>query len=79
MSFSALHDQRDCLKILQQVESVLEGAYYRAAGSIADPAVIRTIAEIMAAEAQHLTVLTGLRHPGQYDRAVPSAFVEGMY
>jgi bacterioferritin (cytochrome b1) len=79
MSFSELHDQRDCLKILQQVESVLEGAYFRAVTRVGDPAVLRTIAEIMAAEAQHWTALTGLRHPGQIDRAVPYAFVEGVW
>ncbi len=79
MSFSALHDQRDCLTILQQVESVLEGAYFRAVTRVVDPAVLRSIAEIMAAEAQHWTSLTGLRHPGQFDRAVPYAFVEGMW
>ena len=79
MSFSSLHSQRDCLKILQQVESVLEGAYYRASASVSDPAMVRTIAEIMAAEAQHWTTITDLRHPGQFDRAVPSAFVEGTF
>jgi Ferritin-like domain len=79
MSFSSLHSQRDCLKILQQVESVLEGAYYRAVASVLDPTTVRTIAEVMAAEAQHWTTITALRHPGQFDRAVPSAFVEGMY
>ncbi len=79
-SFSALHNQRDCLKILQQVESVLEGGYFRAIrNEVSEPLLIHTIAEIMAAEAQHWTALTGLRHPGIIERAVPSAFVEGMY
>ena len=76
-SFSALHSQRDCLKILQQVESVVEGGYFLAVEQVADPPIVRTFAEIMAAEAQHSTSLTGLLHPGGIDRAVPYAFVEG--
>lgn len=76
-SFSALHSQRDCLRILQQVESVVQGGYFLAVAQVADPAIVRTFAEIMAAEAQHSTSLTGLLHPGGIDRAVPYAFVEG--
>jgi bacterioferritin (cytochrome b1) len=76
-SFSALHSQRDCLKILQQVEAVVEGGYFLAIAQVADPAIVRTFAEIMGTEAQHSTSLTGLLHPGGIDRAVPYAFVEG--
>lgn len=76
-SFSALHSQRDCLKILQQVEEVVQGGYFLAVAQVADPAIVRTFAEIMANEAQHLTSLTGLLHPNGIDRAVPYAFVEG--
>jgi Ferritin-like domain len=76
-SFSALRSQRDCLKILQQVEEVVQGGYFLAVAQVADPAIVRTFAEIMANEAQHLTSLTGLLHPNGIDRAVPYAFVEG--
>lgn len=79
VSFSQLHTQRDCLLILQQLESVLEGAYFRAVSRVVDPGALRTISEIMAVEAQHWTAITGLRHPGSFDRAVPSPFVEGIY
>jgi hypothetical protein len=79
VSLSQLHRQRDCLLILQQLESVLEGAYFRAVSRVRDPGALRTIAEIMAVEAQHWTAITGLRHPGSFDRAVPSPFVEGIY
>jgi Ferritin-like domain len=78
-SFSALRSQRDCLKILQEVESVLEGGYYLAVAKVGQPALIRTMAAIMAVEAQHSTALTGLQHPGEVERAVPYAFVEGKH
>lgn len=78
-SFSSLHTQDDCLKILQQVEAAVEGGYFMAVGNFEDPTILRTFAEIMAAEAQHATSLTGLRHPGAIDRAVPYAFVEGTH
>lgn len=76
----ALHripDQRAALKLLIDVESLAEGAYFSAISKISDPALIRTCAEAMACEAQHWTVLSGIQHPGKIDRSVPYAFVQG--
>ena len=41
------------------------------------PALVRLSAQIMACEAQHWTVLSGLRNPGQYVKAIPWPYVYG--
>jgi Ferritin-like domain len=74
-----LHSEKDCLTVLQQVESVAEGAYYQALLAISDPGFIAAALQIMPAEAQHWTVLTELKFPGMIDFAVPYAYVEGTY
>jgi hypothetical protein len=43
----------------------------------ADVKLARTCASILGAEAQHYTALAGLLHPGDINKAVPGAFVEG--
>jgi hypothetical protein len=76
-SLAGLHTQRDCLKLLIDIEGVAEGGYYAAMRKLRDPALLRTCAAIMACEAQHWTVLSELQHPGEIARAVPSAYVQG--
>ncbi|HTX32012.1 MAG TPA: ferritin-like domain-containing protein [Solirubrobacteraceae bacterium] len=76
-SLTDLRNQHDCLKLLVDVESLAENAYFQAVGEIQDPALLRTCAEIMACEAQHWTVLSGFLNHQNVKKAVPYPFVEG--
>ncbi len=76
-SLTDLHSQNDCLKLLVDLESVAEGVYYTALKDLRSPTLQHLSAQIMACEAQHWTVLSGLRNPGQYVKAVPWPFVYG--
>lgn len=76
-SLTDLHSQNDCLKLLVDLESVAEGIHYTALKDLRSPALQRLSAQIMACEAQHWTVLSGLRNPGQYVKAIPWPFVYG--
>ena len=76
-SVSELHTQRDCLKLLIDVESVAEGAYFSAVGKLGDQGRIRTAAGIMGCEAQHWTILSGLLNNYNVQRSVPYPFVAG--
>jgi hypothetical protein len=74
---AALSSEDDCLRLLEQVESLVQGAYYVSMSKFADVKLARTCASILGAEAQHYTALAGLLHPGDINKAVPGAFVEG--
>lgn len=76
-SLTDLHTEKDCLKLLVDLESVAEGAYYTPLKDLTDPRQVRLCAQIMACEAQHWTVLSGLRNPGQYVKAIPWPYVYG--
>jgi Ferritin-like domain len=72
-----LTNQHDCLKLLVDVESLLENVYFDAVGNLADVSLVRLCAEIMGCEAQHWTILSGLLNHRDPERAVPHPFVEG--
>jgi hypothetical protein len=74
---ASLESEADCLRVLEQVESLVQGAYYVSMSKFADVKLARTCASILGAEAQHYTALAGLLHPGDINKAVPGAFVEG--
>ena len=76
-SLTDLHTQNDCLKLLVDLESVAEGIHYTALKDLRSPALQHLSAQIMACEAQHWTVVSGLRNPGQYVKAIPWPFVYG--
>jgi hypothetical protein len=76
-SLTDLHTQNDCLKLLVDLESAAEGAHYTALKDLRLPAHQNLSVQIMACEAQHWTVLSGLRNPGQYVKAIPWPFVFG--
>ncbi len=76
-SLSDLHSQNDGLKLLVDLESAAEGAHYTALKDLRRPELQHLSAQIMACEAQHWTVLSGLRNPGQYVKAIPWPFVYG--
>jgi hypothetical protein len=73
----SLHSSSDCLHLLLDVENVVNGVYYAAMSKFTDVALARTAAEIMASEAQHVTVLSELLYPGDFTRSVPYPFAEG--
>lgn len=72
-----LGTQHDCLRLLVDVESVAEGAWFTAIGQLADPRLAATGAAIMASEAQHWTVLSGFSHHDDPKIVVPYPFVRG--
>ncbi len=76
-SLTNLHTQDDCLKLLVDLESVAEGASYTPIKDLRRPELVQLCAQIMACEAQHWTVLSGLRNPGEYVKAVPWPYVYG--
>jgi Ferritin-like domain len=76
-SLSDLHTQNQALKLLVDLESVAEGIHYTALKDLRSPALQRLSAQMMACEAQHWTVLSGLRNPGEYVKSIPWPFVYG--
>ncbi|HYZ81456.1 MAG TPA: ferritin-like domain-containing protein [Solirubrobacteraceae bacterium] len=74
---ASLNSEQDCLRLLEQVESLAQGAYYVSMSKLADVHLARLCASILGAEAQHYTALAGLLHPGDINKAVPGPFVEG--
>jgi hypothetical protein len=76
-SLTGLETRHECLKLLIDVESLAEGAYFSAISKLSDPALLRMSAEIMGCEAQHWTLLSELQHRGDVKQAVPYPFVEG--
>jgi hypothetical protein len=76
-SLTDLHTEHACLKLLVDLESVAEGASYTPIRNLRHPDLVVLCARIMGCEAQHWTVLSGLRHPGQYVKAVPWPYVFG--
>jgi Ferritin-like domain len=76
-SLTGLKSQNDCLKLLVDLESAAEGGHYTALKDLRSPHLQHLSAQIMACEAQHWTVLSGLRNPGEYVKAVPWPFVFG--
>jgi hypothetical protein len=76
-SLTDLHSRADCLRLLVNLESVAEGAYFTALKTLGSAELVRLSAEVMACEAQHWTVLSGLRNPGLYVKSVPWPFVTG--
>jgi rubrerythrin len=69
--------EKATIGLLLALERAAISVYYAELGKLRDPDAARTAAEIMACEAQHATALRELLSPGNYSRAVPSAFVFG--
>jgi hypothetical protein len=76
-SLMDLHTQNQCLKLLVDVETVAEDAYFVAIGKLRDAGLLRMSAQIMGCEAQHWTVLSAVRHHGDVMISVPYPFVGG--
>lgn len=76
-SLKSLHSEEDCLRLLEGIEQIAQGAYYTSLGKLTSPRLARICASILGTEGQHYTVLADLLHPGEIDKSVPGAFVEG--
>jgi hypothetical protein len=76
-SLTDLHARADCLKLLVNLESVAEGAYFTALKTLGHADLVTLCAQAMACEAQHWTVISGLRNPGIYVKSIPWPFVTG--
>ncbi|MBV8430807.1 MAG: ferritin-like domain-containing protein [Solirubrobacterales bacterium] len=76
-SLTRLRNQHDSLKLLVDVESLVENAYFKAVGHIQDPGLVQTCAAIMGCEAQHWTVISGYLNRRRPVKVVPYPFVEG--
>jgi len=77
VTVSALHSERDWFAALEEVENVVLGAYYDALLAIRSPASAALAARILAAEAQHQTLLFSFRHPHDIALAVAEGVVQG--
>lgn len=77
VNLTDLRTQHDCLRLLIDVETVVEGAYYAAISKLHDPRLLGTSAAIMACEGQHWTLLSGLQSHGDISMSVPYPFVQG--
>ena len=76
-SLTQLPTQYDCLRVMVDIESLAEGAYFRAMPRLTDATLVRTTAEMMGSDAQHWTVLSGIQHKGNVKMSVPFPFVYG--
>lgn len=76
-SLTDLHARTDSLRLLVNLESVAEGAYFTALKTLGSADLVRLCSQVMACEAQHWTVISGLRNPGIYVKSVPWPFVTG--
>jgi hypothetical protein len=76
---AALRTEHDCVSLLLDLESVVQGAYYRAMPKLQNRGLQRLAAQILANEAQHATAISEARRPGDIGQAVPYAFVRGRH
>lgn len=76
-SITNIPTQHDALRVLVDVESLTEGAYFEAMPVLQGSAVIRMSAELMGSDAQHWTILSGIQHHGDVMISVPYPFVQG--
>jgi Ferritin-like domain len=76
-SLTDLHTRHDAFRLLVDLESVAEGVYFTALKTLGSAELVRLSAQTLACEAQHWTVVSGLRNPGIYVKSVPWPFVTG--
>ena len=73
-----LHGAPDALGLLFAVERVTVGVYFVALTKLAEPGLIRLVAEIMANDAQHEAILGELLYHGNVQQAVPYGLIQGV-
>ena len=74
---SQLSSERQCLRLLADVEAIAIGVYYKSMSLLRSAALIQLSAQMMASDAQHAAVIGELLSPRDFVKAVPDAFVEG--
>lgn len=77
LSLTDLPTQQDCLRLLIDVESLTEGAYFKAVPQLEQASQLRVAIELMGSDAQHWSILSGLQHGGDVSLSVPYPFVQG--
>jgi hypothetical protein len=77
VTFSALHSERQWFTLLEEMERVLEGAYFQALGRLTSPPHATLAARIMASEAQHSTLLFSFRNPQDIQLDVAEGQIKG--
>jgi hypothetical protein len=68
---------RGWLKLLADVEDVLERNYHTAISILRSTSLLTLAAEILASEAQHSALLGDLLSPRNVQKALPNAFING--
>jgi len=76
-ALASVHSEADCVRLLLAAEQAALRAYFKAMSQFSSTRLLQLAAEIMASEAQHVTLLTELLYPGDIDKAVPVPFVQG--
>jgi hypothetical protein len=69
---------RDALFLLLAAEKVVVGAYFVALIKLNDLRLVTLAAQIMASDAQHEALVGEALYPGDAQKAVPSALVQGI-
>jgi hypothetical protein len=77
VDFSVDRADRDWLKLLSDVEDVLERNYHLTISELRRASLLTLCAEILASEAQHSALLGELLSPHNVEDAVPNAFING--
>lgn len=77
VSFGSLKTERQWFTLLERLEGLLEGAYFKALGRLNQPAHALLAARILASEAQHSTLLFSFRNPQDVQLAVAVGIVKG--
>jgi hypothetical protein len=77
VDFAKIRTERQWLRLLADVEDVLERNYHQALTDLRRRPLMTLCAEIVGSEAQHSALLGELLSPHDVDQAVPNAFVNG--
>lgn len=77
IDFHRRRSTRAWIRVMLDVEDVLERNYHTAISELRHPALLTLCAEILASEAQHSALLGELLQPHKANKALPSAFING--
>jgi hypothetical protein len=77
VNLGAARTGRHWLKLLADVEDVLERNYHLAISELRRPALMTLCAEILGSEAQHSALLGEMLSPRNVQKALPNAFING--
>jgi hypothetical protein len=75
--FENINGQRTVTALIK-VEELIQGSYFHAVRELKSPELARSLAQILACEAQHSMMLTDVLDHGDLPELVPLAFVRGI-